>query len=182
MDRIAVIGLGNVLMGDDGFGPTVVRHLEAEYTFEPGVAVQDLGTPGLNLLPFVAGTDALIVIDTVNSDASPGALKLYRREDILRHPPGPRINPHDPGLKESILNAEIAGEAPREVLLVGVIPEFVDKGTELTPSLRAAIPGAVRAVLDELERLGAPAHLRTEPETPDLWWRAPSSGTSPDAE
>src|SRR6266508_490834 len=69
---IRVLGIGNVLMGDDGFGPYVVEALGARYEFPDNVSVIDVGTPGLDLAPFLIGADAIIVIDTVRSDGEAG--------------------------------------------------------------------------------------------------------------
>ena len=66
-----MIGLGNVLMGDDAFGPWVVQTLLAEHDFPEGVAVEDLGTPGLDLTPYVTDLEALVLVDTVRADAPP---------------------------------------------------------------------------------------------------------------
>ena len=168
---VTVVGLGNVLMGDDGLGPTVVRTLEAGFDFPPEVTVLDLGTPGLDLTPYLAGRDAVIIVDTVNATGQPGELRTYRRDELLAHAPGPRVSPHDPGLKEALLTLEFAQDAPREVLLVGIIPASVDRGTELSAAVATAIGPAVAAVLGELDRLGAPAVRKADPVEPDLWWR-----------
>jgi hydrogenase maturation protease len=134
------------------------------------VAVEDLGTPGLDLMPWVTDLEALVLVDTVRSDATPGTLRLYRRDAILEHPPQPRLSPHDPGVKEALLTAEFAGRGPREVLLVGAVPETTAMGVRLSPALRAAVPAAVDEVLQELERLGRPAARRSAPLSPDIWW------------
>jgi hydrogenase maturation protease len=170
MESIRVLGLGNVLMGDDAFGPTVVKVLEARYEFDTGVSVQDIGTPGLNLLPYVSGIDALIVVDTVRADGKPGEIRLYRGPEILKHPPGPRLSPHDPGLKEALLSAEFSGSGPKEVLLVGAIPETVESGIGLSDAVSDAVPQAVDEVIAELRRLGtAPVPVEQHAE-PDIWW------------
>ena len=170
--RVGVIGLGNVLMGDDAFGPWVVETLLAEYEFPGEVEVQDLGTPGLDLTPYLTDIEALILVDTVRSDAAPGTLRLYRRDDILKHPPQPRLSPHDPAVKEALLTAEFEGRGPREVLLVGAVPEQTTMGVHLGATLRDAVPRAVALVLRELERLGHPAARRVAPRAPDVWWEA----------
>jgi hydrogenase maturation protease len=171
--RVAVIGLGNVLMGDDALGPYAVRVLQATHEFPPGVSVTDAGTPGLDLTPYILGVEALIVIDTVKSDGPPGTLKLYRRDELLARPPAPRLSPHDPGLAETLLLLEFRGDAPRDVLLVGVIPQRVGQGVGLTPAVAGALPAVERAVLDELSRLGCPARQAAAPEVPDIWWEKP---------
>jgi hydrogenase maturation protease len=168
--RVGVIGLGNVLMGDDAFGPWVVQALLAGYEFPEGVSVEDLGTPGLDLMPYLVDLEALVLVDTVRSEAPPGTLRLYRRDEILRHPPRSRLSPHDPGVKEALLTAEFAGRGPREVLLVGAVPADTAMGVELSPALREAVPLAVGEVLREMERLGRPAVRRESPLAPDIWW------------
>jgi hydrogenase maturation protease len=170
--RVGVIGLGNVLMGDDAFGPWVVQALLAGHEFPDGVAVQDLGTPGLDLLPYLTDLEALVLVDTVRADAAPGSLRLYRRDDLLRHAPPPRLSPHDPGVKEALLTADFEGRGPREVLLVGAVPAQTAMGVRLSPTLRDAVPLAAAEVLRELERLGCPASPRAAPRQPDIWWEA----------
>ncbi len=170
MNRVVVVGMGNVLMGDDGLGPHAVRLLEARYLFPPEVSVLDVGTPGLDLVPYVADTEALVVVDTVRATGAPGEVRLYRRDQILRHPPQPRVSPHDPGLKETLLSLEFAERGPREVLLVGVIPEGTAQGAPMSDTVRRALPAVMAAVLAELARLGCPASPRPEPLEPDLWW------------
>jgi hydrogenase maturation protease len=179
---IAVVGLGNVLMSDDALGPWVVQVLLAGYDFPEAVSVLDLGTPGLDLMPFVAGREALILVDTVKSSGAPGTLRTYRKDEILRHPPQPRLSPHDPGVKEALLTADFGGVGPREVLLVGVVPGQTTMGTSLTPAVREAVPRAVEEVLAELGRLGAPARPRAAPGEPDVWWErgAPSALAAPE--
>jgi hydrogenase maturation protease len=168
--RIAVLGLGNVLMGDDALGPTVVRRLAARHTFASDVSVMDVGTPGLDLTPFVSGLETLILVDTVKSGGPPGTLRTYRRDDILRNPPPQRVSPHDPGLKETLLTLEFAGLAPREVFLVGLVPGDTSMHAALTAAVRDGLAAVEAEVLRELERLGAPAVARPEPLAPDLWW------------
>jgi hydrogenase maturation protease len=168
--RVAVLALGSVLMRDDALGPHVLRRLEARYEFPPGVLLIELGTPGLDLHPHLDGLEAAIIVDAVRSDGEPGELRLYRRDEILRHAPAARIGPHDPGLKEALLGLEFAGRAPREVLLVGLIPADTGYGIGLTPAVAGALEGAEAAVLDELRRLGLPARESPAPAEPDLWW------------
>lgn len=170
--RTLVLGLGNVLMGDDAFGPYAVRTLEAAYDPGPDVRMEDLGTPGLDLTPHLHGVEALVVLDTVKSAGAPGGVRLYRRDAILAQPILPRLNPHQPGLSETLLLLELLGEAPAEVLLVGVVPERVEMGTALSPAVRAAVPEALAEVVWELERLGHAVAPHPHPRPADIWWEA----------
>lgn len=172
MQPIRVLGLGNVLMNDDGFGPYVIEYLLATYEFPPGVDVLDLGTPGLDLTPFLSDAHAVIVVDTVKSTGTAGDLRLYRKAQILARPPEPRLSPHDPGLKDTLFTLTLAGTVPSEVFLVGAIPGDVTMGSTLSPPLLAAVPRAAEAVVAELHRLGVEAQAR--PGTPEVkpWWTA----------
>jgi hydrogenase maturation protease len=155
-----VLGLGNVLMGDDGFGPYVARLLEADYEVGAGAEVIDIGTPGLDLTPWLADARNVIIVDTVRASAPPGTVTLYDRTDIVRHAPVSRVGPHDPGLKEALLTLEFAGRAPETVALVGVVPARVATGTTLSDPVAAAVPTAISAVVERLRRLGVPVAPR----------------------
>lgn len=167
--RITVIGLGNVLVGDDALGPWVVRTLEARYELPDCITLVD-GTPGNDLVPHLSGADAVIVVDTVSAVGAPGSVRLYRKDALLRTPPPPRINPHQPGLKEALLTLDLMGQAPNDVLLVGVIPEAVETRLGLTMTVRRAVDRAVEEVVLELDRIGCPPLLRATFLRPAIWW------------
>jgi hydrogenase maturation protease len=173
MKRITLLGLGNVLMGDDGFGPYALAWLQAGWEFGPGVSAVE-GTPGLDLTVHLADLDALIVIDTVRAGGAAGETRLYRREQILEMPASPWRTPHDPGLRQALGTLEFWGRAPREVLLVGVVPARVDLELGLSAEVQAALPQVEAEVVRELQRLDASVRRRSQPLAPDLWWEAQS--------
>jgi hydrogenase maturation protease len=172
--RVRVIGLGNVLMRDDAFGPYVVRLLDAFYVMPPDVQVMDVGTPGLDLIPYVCGTELLVIVDTVRADGEPGDIRVFRTADILADAVQPRLGPHDPGVKEALLTAAVADSAPQEVLLVGVIPQSVEMGVELSPAVRSSLAPVVAWVVTELTVRGAAPSLRPVPLDPAPWWEQPA--------
>ena len=170
--KVAIFGIGNVLAHDDAVGPSVARILDAGYAFPDNVVVEDLGTPALELPTFLAGFDHVVLIDAVAANAEAGAVRLYRRDDILRNPPGLRISPHDPSLKETLLLLDLLDEAPDDIVLVGIVAKEANMGIGMTPEVLAALPLAAEAVLAELERLGIEVTPREEPVAADLWWAA----------
>ena len=172
MSRTAVYGIGNILMSDDAAGPTVARMLDAEWSLSGGVVVEDLGTPTIELPAHVAGLDAVVFIDAVAADAPPGSIVVYTRDQILAHPPGLRVGPHDPSLRETLLTLDLIGNGPRHVVLVGIVAASAKMGLGLTPAVAAALPAAVAQTLVELERLGVTATRRERPLDADLWWAA----------
>jgi hydrogenase maturation protease len=167
-----VLGLGNVLMRDDAFGPVVVETLLATWDIPPEVRVIDLGTPGLDLVPYVVGQPALVLVDTVRTDAAPGTVRRYGLRSLERPLPA-RVSPHDPGVTEALFAASLAGQKPEHAVLVAAVPQDVSMGTGLSPALRAAVPVAVAQVVEELRGLGFVVERRPDAAPPSLWWEQP---------
>jgi hydrogenase maturation protease len=173
MPATYVLALGNVLMSDDGLGPAVLRAFDQHYVVGPDVVVEDLGTPGLDLSPWLADAGQIVLIDTVKAALPPGSLRLYSKADLVgRAAAGVRVSPHDPGVKETLLALEFAGRGPRDIALIGIVPEVTTMGLELSPAVAAAIPTAVLAVVAALERFEVPVRRRSEPLAPAPWWNA----------
>ena len=172
--RIGLLGIGNVLMGDDALGPYVVKLLDAGWELPPSVELADLGTPGADLSLHLEGLDAAVVVDTVKLRGTPGEIRLLDKAQLLAKRPLLAASPHEPGLREALFALEFRGGAPADVRLVGVIPASVEMEVGLSAPVRAAVPAAVDEVLRQLAALGAAVHPRAEPRVPDLWWeRAP---------
>jgi len=171
--RISVLGMGNVLMGDDGAGPYAVATFAAQYAVPEDVEVLDIGTPGLDLVPHIAGIDTLILVDTVRSDAAPGTIRAYDKATLLRSKLPPRLSPHDPAVGQCLAMLEIAGFGPREVLLIGVVPESTSFGPGLTSAVQDAIPAVVGHIVTALRARGVAVERRRCPQAADLWWEVP---------
>lgn len=176
--KIRVIGLGNVLMSDDGFGPYVVRVLDALYEFPQQVLVIDDSVPGVDLTPCLVDADVLVIVDTVTADGRAGDLHQFRLSDVLRGAAMERLSAHDPGVKEALLNVAAAGMGPKHVLLLGVVPEWTATGVDLSPAVRAAVAPVAGLIVAELERHGVRPVPRRVPRQPDTWWeRGPARPT-----
>jgi len=176
MARIAVLGIGNVLMGDDALGAHVVKRLEAGWTLPPGVALVEAGTPGAALTTQLEGLDAAVVVDTVKLRGQPGEIRVLDKPALLARMPLAPMSPHEPGLREALFAMEFEGTAPPEVRLVGVVPASVELGVGLSAPVQAAVEGAVAEVLRQLASLGVAAVPRVPALHPDLWWEAPAGG------
>lgn len=177
--KILIGGIGNVLLGDDGVGPYVARLLEARYEFEDGVEIEDLGTPALDLLDRISGKDAIILIDSVEAEATPGTVLLYRKADILCQVPAVRMDPHSPALVDTLHSADLFGIAPADVLLVGVKAESFDVGCSLSETVAACLDQAISVVLSELERLGVAYERREHPAELGIWWTSDEKMEAP---
>jgi len=176
--RISVLGMGNVLMGDDGAGPYAVASFAAQYDVPEEVTILDIGTPGLDLVPHLAGVDTLLLVDTVRSDAPPGTVRTYDKATLLRAKLPPRLSPHDPAVGQCLAMLEIADCGPREVLLAGIVPERTAFGPGLSAAVRNAIPAVVERIAGELRARGIPVERRGVPGVPELWWEAPAAADS----
>ncbi|MGH9418586.1 MAG: hydrogenase maturation protease, partial [Thermoanaerobaculia bacterium] len=165
---LAVYGIGNILLGDDGIGPAVAQFLSDHFTFPDDVTVEDLGTPSLSLPGYLTGFDAVIFIDAVASDAVPGSILTFNREEIVSVAPGIRVSPHEPSINDALILLDFAGDAPRDVVLVGVVPQTLDGGVTLSPAVAAAVPEAAARVIAELATRGC--HPSCHPEPPQPAW------------
>ncbi len=167
---VRIIGIGNVLMGDDGFGPYVVKTLEALYEFPADVSIVDAGTPGLDLSPFLMNADVIILVDAVKASGEAGSVRTYGREDLVRPGVTPRLGPHDPALAQTLTTLDLAGTGPKAVILVGAVAERVTTGPGLTAPMRTAVPAAIERVANLLAVFGLAPVARQPPLEPDVWW------------
>ena len=150
MKKIRICGVGSVLLGDDAVGPYAARWIAANYEFGEGVEVEDLGTPGLDLIAYMTGIDVLILIDSVDNREPAGTVTVYDKAEITRQRPAVRLDPHSPCITESIFIAELAGDGPEDIYLIGVTGEQLEVGAPLSDSVRNAIPARWRKCLSGL--------------------------------
>jgi len=150
--KAAVYGIGNILLGDDGIGPAVVDYLSSNFTLGPDVTIEDLGTPSLDLPNYLTGYDRVIFVDAVAADAPPGTIRLYSREEIVATPAGIRISPHEPTINDALIVLDFAGGAPKEVVLVGIVPQTLENGMMLSPAVAGAVPRAAAIVMGEVQK------------------------------
>jgi hydrogenase maturation protease len=169
--QVGIIALGSIIMGDDALGAYVLQYLKANYDFPPEIELLDLGTPGPEFVNTMARFDAVIVLDSVKAKGEPGEVRLYRHQDIAKAHPTLRLSPHDPSLRDALLATDFIGEAPDEVLLIGVIPSEVELQTTLSEPVLKAVPEVEKAVIAELRRLGFEPEKLSQPGEPDIWWK-----------
>jgi len=170
-EKIALIGIGNILMGDDGFGPYLVRYLESHFRFSTEVVLVEAGTPGMDLLSLLSEYNHFILVDTIRAPGNPGEVLTYNMEAILTGGPGGAFSAHDYGLRQALLTLQLLGETPKNGVLIGVIPEYVDIGTELSDSVFRAIPKVIDEVTITLEKLDARIEQKAQPDRLDIWWK-----------
>ncbi len=163
--EILVLGIGNLLWADEGFGVRCAEAFTERYALPPEVRVLDGGTQGLYLLPYVQEARRLVVFDAVDYGLAPGTLKLVEDGEVPRFMGAKKMSLHQTGFQEVIAAAELTGRCPREMLLVGVQPQQLeDFGGSLTPVVLERIPAAVELAASRLRRWGVEL-ARREPGT-----------------
>jgi hydrogenase maturation protease len=152
--RIVVLGVGNVLLSDEGIGVRAVEELGRRYRLPPGVEVLDGGTSAMELLDDLAGCDLLIIADCVRAGHTPGTLMRLADDDIpalFRT----KLSPHQVGLPEVLGTLRITGEAPKRVVLFGVEPQTLATGIGLSTPVEAILPTLLEELTLEIEAFSA---------------------------
>ena len=152
---VLVLGIGNLVMSDDGVGVKVVQKLQREYLFPDFVDIMDGGTLGLDILPRLEGIERLIVVDAVETGDIPGTLVRLVGDEIPLALET-KVSPHQMGLKDLLSVSMLMGHAPREMVLVGVQPGSIEMGTELTPEVGVQVDAMLDLILNELAEWGIP--------------------------
>ncbi|MDH3840683.1 MAG: HyaD/HybD family hydrogenase maturation endopeptidase [Chromatiales bacterium] len=159
-----ILGLGNVLWADEGFGVRTAEALNARYTFAPGVHVMDGGTQGIFLIPWVRSARRLLILDAVDYGLAPGTLKVVLDDDVPRFMGAKKVSMHQAGFQEVLMSAKLTGDFPDKIALVGVQPELLDDyGGSLTARVKARVPDAIDAALSVLADWDVAYQKRSEP-------------------
>ena len=162
--RILILGIGNILWADEGFGVRVVEHLFTHYDFPDNVRLIDGGTQGLYLLEHVQNADAMIVVDAVDYGLAPGTLQLVSDGEVPRYMGVKKMSLHQAGFEEVLALADLTGRLPARLFLIGVQPlELEDYGGSLRPAIRAQVEPAAEMALDCLRSLGVACSPRSDP-------------------
>ncbi len=154
MTPILVLGIGNILLRDEGVGVHVVNEIEArvasgEARLPEGVEIYDGGTFGIDLVDVIAGRRKVVCIDAVRADAPPATVLRFSGADLARKEV-PDVSLHQMGLLEVLAMARQLGGAPQEVVIFGIVPKDISAGLEMTPEVAAVVPRVVDLVMKEL--------------------------------
>jgi hydrogenase maturation protease len=157
---VLVLGIGNVLWADEGFGVRAVEALHAGWQFPPAVRLMDGGTLGLGLYEDIARASHVLVFDAVDCGLPGGTLKVLRGAEVPAWG-AQRLSPHQNGFNDVLALAQIGGRAPEHLTAIGVQPVTLDDfGGSLRPEVKARLPEAVALAVQELRRWGFAATPR----------------------
>jgi hydrogenase maturation protease len=153
---VLVLGVGNLVMSDDGVGVVVAQKLQQSFRFPGTVEILDGGTLGLDLLPKLENITHLLLIDAVETGKKAGTcIRLYGQE--LPIALETKISPHQMGLKDLLAVSELMGHTPREMVLIGIQPGSIEMEIGLTPEVEAQLETLITNVLTELNNWGISA-------------------------
>lgn len=158
--NVCVIGVGNILMQDEGVGPKVAEILRRDYNFEPNIEIIDGGTLGLDLLTYIEKHKKIIIIDVVDFGKKPGFIKILKGDEI---PPylKTKLSVHHVGVQDLIEVARLMGYIPEELVLVGIQPESIDLGLDLTPTVAGKLNLLIEEILVILKSWGIECALQS---------------------
>lgn len=152
---VLVLGMGNLLLEDEGLGVRALEILQKRYEIPPEVELLDGGTTGMGLLDDISGREHLIVLDAVQTGDPPGTLVRLAGDDVPVYF-SMRISPHQLGLSDVLATLELSGEKPAEVVVLGLVPQSLEMSLELSELINGKLGDLVGAAVRELERLGYP--------------------------
>jgi hydrogenase maturation protease len=144
-----VLGLGNLVHADDGLGVHTIARLQKDPRVPPGVVLLDGGTHGLGLLPYISEFRRLIVVDAVNVGEPPGTV-IRMEGDALRGMPG-KPTAHQLGFSDMLVAMKLLGDAPDDVVLLGVQLASTEWSAQLSPQVEAALTPLIESILSQLD-------------------------------
>lgn len=158
-NKALVLGIGNVLLKDEGLGVRAIEYFKGHYSFGRDVSCLDGGTSGLGLLSHIKDFSHIIVVDAVSAGGAPGKVLRIHGDDILKWPALKSTTAHQIGLRDLIAIARSQGLSP-ELMVIGVVPKDTSAGLELTPEVKRALHSAAEAVREGLRGFGFKAEAK----------------------
>ena len=152
---VLVLGLGNILLQDEGVGVRVIERLKRDYEFPADVEVLDGGTAGMALYEHIIDRERLIVVDAVKTGRPPGTLVVLENEEVpafFRN----KVSPHQLALSDILAALQIAGGSPPQITVIGIEPLTLDTGLNMSETVMSQIGTLAKMVVNQLAELGYP--------------------------
>ena len=152
--KIGIAGIGNLLLRDEGFGVHVIQYLEQNYTFPENVEIQDVGTAGIYMAPFLESCDPVLVVDVVDIDGEPGSFHFFDLDGVKAGNFQTRMSPHQLGLLEILEVCKLRDAAPEQVEFYTIIPKELTESIELSDVAEGRKLEVAEMILKRLAELG----------------------------
>ncbi|MGZ8246891.1 HyaD/HybD family hydrogenase maturation endopeptidase [Methylomagnum sp.] len=164
MSRVLILGIGNLLWADEGFGVRAVEEFQRRYAVPPEVIVMDGGTQGLGLLPYVQEAEHLVILDAVDFGLEPGTLVEKRDAEVPAVLGSKAMSLHQVSFQDVLALCQLTGREPQHLYLIGVQPVILeDYGGSLSPLVKSGLLPAVERVAAYLQEHGIACEPRPEP-------------------
>ena len=157
--EITVLGIGNIVLRDEGFGVRVAEYLMAHYTFPEKVQVLDGGTLGMELLRFIDGTKRLLLLDAVRGDKAPGETYRLAGAEVAAHFQD-KLSAHEIGIQDILTLLTLTGKPVPDVVVLGAEPVDLSAGMALSPAISALVPEMAQRAVEELALWGVAAEKK----------------------
>ena len=152
--KIGILGIGNLLIGDDGFGVHTIQYLEKHYTFPDTVQLMDCGTAGIYMSPILEECDPVFVIDVVDLEAEPGSIHTFSLDEVKAGKISTRMSPHQIGLLEVIEICKLRDAAPTTVDFFCVVPADLEQDLVLSDVVQPRVSEVAAMVIERLRDIG----------------------------
>ena len=165
-NEVTILGIGNVILRDEGFGVRVAEYLDKHYEFPESVQIVDGGTLGIELTQYVTGTEKLLVIDSINGGAEPGTTFRFHNDDVMEHFQD-KLSAHEVGIQDVLGLLTVTGHKIPDVVVIGAQPYDVEAGVELSDGMMKLLPQMVEQALKELKNWGIEPRKRANVDDMD---------------
>lgn len=153
MKKVMILGIGNLLLNDEGIGVVVLQELQNNFSFDENVELIDGGTGGLFLLQFIEDADKLLVIDAITCDKEPGTVYKFNAEEIPEQVVE-KISMHEVNFMEILNLCKMRKKVPSEVVIIGIEPKSLEMEGRLSEEVKSKIPELINMVIDQLKAWG----------------------------
>jgi len=157
---VTILGLGNILLTDEGVGVHTVNEFQKRYVVPDYVEIVDGGAAGLDLIPFIEGREKVLMVDAVNFDKDPGFIGLLENEDIPVRITE-KASMHHLGLLDVLSIVKLSGNYPKELCLIGIQPKSLELGLDMTPEICDKKEALIERVATKLREWNIPCALRS---------------------
>lgn len=157
---ITILGLGNILMTDEGVGVHTVNEFEKRYTVPDHVEIVDGGAAGLDLIPFIEGREKVLMVDAVNFDEEPGFIGILENDEIPVKITE-KASMHHLGLMDVLSIVRMSGNYPKELCLIGIQPRSLELGLDMTPEIWDKKDALIERIITKLREWNIPCALRS---------------------
>ena len=158
MAKTVVLGVGNILLSDEGFGVRVAEALSQRFRFPDAVEVLDGGTLGIELMRFLDGAERLILIDAIHG-SEPGSFRIIQGDDVRLYFQE-KVSLHEMGIQEVLASLVVMEKPIAEIVVIGVVPQSLEISLDLTPLVASRIDEATDSVIRQLHDWGLECSAR----------------------